>query len=236
MGNNNGPLQENIIQHSKEFTKFTNIFDNSFYKQGIYNHNILSPYIAILYCIDPDYNIYSHTDIIDKATMLKNKCNNDIYNIVKKVKLNLIIFNFNNEGITGVYDGDYFNPYISTIFVSVNNDYWEPIINNETKLFSYSSVKSNVFKYNVLTQNINCINIHQTFSINDNIMEIMDIEQLENNDETFITQSEIKNNLSKTTLTKMKKDELFELCSELGININNKKIIKKDIIDIIMNA
>ena len=236
MGNNNGPLKENIIQHSKEFNKFTNIFDNSFYKQGIYNDEKLSPYISVLYCIDQDYNMYTSDDIKNKAIMLKQTCNNNIYNIVKKIKLNIIIFDFNNESITAVYDGNYFNPYISTIFISKNNEYWEPIINNDTKMFSYSSVKSNVFKYNILTKDINCINLHQTFCIMDNIIEIMEFEELENNDDTFITQSEIKNNLSKTALTKMKKDELFNLCSELGIDISNKKIIKKELIELIINT
>jgi len=233
MNTDNKPLSTNILQYSKDFTSFNDIFDNSFYKQGIIPSKDLSLYVSILFCINKDYFILTENEILSDAKNLKTKYNN-VQLIVNNLKLNIIIFNFDNKTIKTVYEGDYFNPYISTIFLSYKNNYYEPIICNETKIFSYSSSKINVFKYNILTSDIQYFDSSKEYILNDNIFEILELEEITNIDDTFITHSEIKNSLTENKLNKMKKDELINICNELNIILTNKRMIKKDIIQLIL--
>jgi hypothetical protein len=233
----NKPLSTNILQYSKDFTYFNDFFDNTFYKQGIIKSHNLSLYISILFCINKDYFILSEEEILYETTQFKNKYNN-IQSIVNNLKLNIIIFNFDNHIIKTIYNNEFFNPFISTLLLSYKNNYYEPIICNDTKIFSYSSPKINIFKNNILTSDIQYYDNSKEFILNDNIFEILELENItniNNIDNTFITHREIKNNLSQSKLNKMKKDKLLNICNELNIIITNKRIIKKEIINLILN-
>lgn len=232
MSNNTFANKVNITQYSKDFTFFNDIFDNTFYRQGIYQDKELSLFICILLCIDKDYFILTKNELFERAQLL-NTSNDKIKAIVNNLKLNLIIFDFKNNKIKSAYDGDYFNPYIPTILLANYDNYWEPIINQDTYLFSYVSSKLNIFKYNILSMDIEYYNNDKVFTINDNIEDILNNENISNMDNTFISQSEIKTNLTKNKLQKMKKDELLNLCNELNIE-NNNKLKKSDIINLLL--
>jgi hypothetical protein len=218
---NNFSLQQNIVMKSVDFPFFDKLFDETFYRIGT-NNSLLS---SINYCLLN--NINEINDI--------NNCN-DINDIIKKLDINMIIFDFKNNKIMMEYNKDFFNPWKPTIFIANYDEWWEPIICKDTKLFSFSSPKAHILKNNILNQNITRMN-GDNININDNFQEIINIEgfnknELEEDDnykDTFI----VTEKPNKTQLNKMKKDELINLCKQLNKNINISKPTKKDLIDLI---
>lgn len=221
-------LQPNIVMKSVDFPFFNNLFDDTFYRFGVNNSNSFAN--SINYCIS--------NNTIDIT--------NNINEIIKKLDINIIIFDFKNNKIMAEYkDNNFLNPWKPTIFLANYDEWWEPIVCKDTKIFSFSSPKSNILKKNILNQNITRMN-GDVININDNFEEIIDMEGFnkknislsngednDNDDEisnTFI----IKEKPNKTQLNKMKKDELINLCKQFNKNINSSKVTKKDLIDIIL--
>lgn len=225
----------NIMKYASEFDKFNNIFDNSFYRYGIYQYNDeysnISFISSILYCIDPNYFIMSKDDLFSKINQMK--LNSD-FDIVKNLKINIIIFDFKNNKIKSLYDGEYFNPFVETVLLANNDNYWEPICCKENKTFSYISNKSNVFKHKILTEKIEYIDNTKDFILNDNIDEIM-TETFGTENNLFTTKNKVYENLTKSKLNKMKKEEIIEIINDLNLEIKNIKPTKKDLINIIFN-
>ena len=221
-------LQQNIVMKSMDFSFFSKLFDDTFYRIGINysmnnsTNNSLFP--SINYCL-------SNINDIDI-----NNCND----IIKNLDINIIIFDFKNNKIMMEYNKDFYNPWKPTLFLANYEEWWEPIICKDTKLFSFSSPKAHILKNNILNQNITRIN-GDNININDNFKEIIDIEGFninefnqeindeENIKDTFI----ITEKPAKTQLNKMKKDELIDLCKKLNKNIIISKPTKKDLIDLI---
>jgi hypothetical protein len=217
---NNFSLQPNIVMKSAEFSFFNKLFDDSFFRFGINNNSLIN---SINYCL-------SINDMTINLT-------NDIKDIIKLLDINIIIFDFKNNKIMMEYNNDFFNPWKPTIFLANYDNWWEPIICKDTKIFSFSSPKSNVLKNNILHQHITRMN-GDSININDNFQEIIEIEgfnkiiqndeEEEYNNEAFIIEKP-----TKAQLNKMKKDELLQLCKNLNKTITNK-LTKKDLIDIIL--
>jgi hypothetical protein len=143
-------------------------------------------------------------------------------------------------------DTQFFNPWKSTIFLANYDQWWEPIVCKDTKIFSFNSPKSHILKNNIFNQNITKYNSDIEININDNFQEILDIEGFnklsdnssdidDNSNETFITKDIKKEAVSLAKLNKMKKEELEELCKKMNKVINKTKYTKKDLIDIINN-
>jgi hypothetical protein len=226
-------LQHNIVMKSMDFSFFSKLFDDTFYRIGMNcdtnnsTNNSLLP--SINYCLSNNNDITNYNNI-----------NNCIDDIIKKLDINIIIFDFKNNKIMMEYNKDFFNPWKPTLFLANYDELWEPIICKDTKLFSFSSPKAHILKNNILNQNITRMN-GDNININDNFEEIINIEGFninefnqEINDEdnikdTFI----ITEKPPKTQLNKMKKDELIDLCKKLNKNINISKPTKKDLIDLI---
>ena len=220
-------LQPGIAMKSIDFPFFNKLFDDSFYRFGIKSQN--SFINSISYILNKDL-----------SNDLSNDSSNDssnIIDIVKKLDINIIIFDFKNNKIMMEYNDtntNFFNPWKPTIYLANYDEWWEPIISKDIKIFSFSSAKANILKNNILNQNITKMN-GDSININDNFNEIIDIEGFNkssnntDNNEAFIIQ--IPN---KTQLNKMKKDELIELCKQFNKNINISKPTKKDLIDIIL--
>ena len=216
---NNFSLQPNIVMKSVEFFFFNKLFDDTFYRFGISSENSLIN--SINYCLSMNIELVGN-----------------IKDIIKLLDINIIIFDFKNNKIMMEYNNDFFNPWKPTIFLANYDEWWDPIICKDTKIFSFSSPKATILKNNILPQQITRMN-GDNININDNFLEIIDIEGfnklIQNNDnedeynhEAFIIQKP-----NKTLLNKMKKDELLELCKTLNKKINNKPT-KKDLIDIIL--
>jgi hypothetical protein len=223
-------LQQNIVMKSMDFSFFSKLFDDTFYRIGMMNSSSNNSLLSsINYCL-------SNINDIDI-----NNCND----IIKKLDINLIIFDFKNNKIMMEYNKDFFNPWKPTLFLANYDEWWEPIICKDTKLFSFSSPKAHILKNNILNQNITRMN-GDNININDNFEEIIDIEGFNINkfnknefNEDINDEDNIKDTFiitekpAKTQLNKMKKDELIDLCKKLNKNITISKPTKKDLIDLI---
>ncbi len=221
-------LQPGIAMKSTDFPFFRNLFDESFYRIGVKSNSFIS---SISYCIN--------NEISDKS----------ITDIVKQLNINIIIFDFMNNKIMSEYSMPYFNPWKPTVFLANYDEWWEPIVCKDTKLFSFSSPKSNILKNNILNQHITKMD-GDNININDNFLEIIELEgfkkqpvsnevsseissdEADNYNNAFVKEKLEKPN--KTQLNKMKKDELIELCKQFNKNINISKPTKKDLIDIFL--
>lgn len=248
---------------------FNEIFDNSFYKYGVYknddNNNNISLLTSILYCMDEKYKCYTMDDInnlckyyastigsttngsttIGSTNGSTNGSNSTTSgftfdNFLKIFDINFIVFNYIDGNISSCYNGDYFNPWKPTIYLAYDNIYYDPIVTKETRLFSYSSPKSQILKNKILLEtivyNVNSVE-KKDFFVNDNIHEILENENLTNNNisETFTTHYDITKNITLNKLNKMKKNDIMKLLDELNLNIDKPKATKKDLIDIICN-
>lgn len=222
-------LQTGIVMKSTEFSFFSKLFDDTFYRIGVKNNNnsLLS---SVSYCLSNDIDINI----------------NNIEDIIKLLNINIVIFDFKNNKIMIEYNNDFFNPWKPTIYLANYDEWWEPIICKDTKIFSFSSPKANILKNNILNEKITKIN-GDNININDNFNEIIEIEGfnkkeiLSNIDTEDTEDGEDYNNAfikkptqTKAQLTKMKKDELIELCKQYNKTINMSKPTKNDLIDIIL--
>ncbi len=228
---NNFSQHPNISLKSSDFTCFNKIFDDTFYRYGINNtdDNNISLKSSILYCIDENY----HNIQINQINNIINI--SDITSCVNELNINIIIFDFKNDKISCEYFGDYFNPWRPTILLANYEEYYEPIVTKECKIFSFSSYKSNILKNNILSQQINKYNTDEMININDNFKEIIELEnfiKLNQNDTFTSSEEEVYN---KTKLTKMKRDELIVLCNKLNKNITISKPTKIDLINLILS-
>ena len=235
-------LQSGIAMKSNDFPFFSKLFDDSFYRFGIKsnsNNNINNMLInSILYCLSTD----TLNDTFNDINI------NSVEDLVKKLDINIIIFDFKNNKIMMEYNNnnDFFNPWKPTIYLANYNEWWEPIVCKDTKIFSFSSVKATILKNNILNETITKMN-GDSININDNFNEIIEIEGFMNkvadlpNDVSSEVEEDynnafIKENPKHTNaqLNKMKKDELIELCKQYNKTINISKPTKKDLIDIIL--
>jgi hypothetical protein len=237
---NNFSLQSGIAMKSTDFPFFSKLFDDSFYRFGIKsnsNNNMLVN--SILYCLSND-------TITDINT-------NSVEDLVKQLDINIIIFDFKNNKIMMEYNdnkNNFFNPWKPTLYLANYDEWWEPIVCKDTKIFSFSSSKASILKNNILNESITRMN-GDSININDNFNEIIEIEGFVNNEnisseaeaEAEVEVEEDYNNAfvkekpkqTKAQLNKMKKDELIELCKQYNKTINISKPTKNDLINIILN-
>ena len=221
---------------------FSNIFNNNFYKYGVYkydnNNNNISLLMSLLYCLDEKYINYTEDDINNISIhyhKIMKEFNLDTF--VNTFDMNFFIFNYQSGDISIGYQGDYMNPWKPSIFLAYDNIFYEPIISNENRLFNYSMSKNNILKSYILFEDIKYFNNSKEFVINDNINEVLENNNLMQNtiSDTFITTLDISKNISLNKLNKMRKTELINLLNDLNLSIQLIKPTKKDIINIICN-
>ena len=232
---NNFSLQPGIAMKSTDFPFFSKLFDDSFYRFGIKSNLTSSNMLinSLSYCLSND-EININT--------------NSVEDIVKQLDINIIIFDFKNNKIMMEYNNknDFFNPWKPTIYLANYDEWWEPIVSKDTKIFSFSSTKANILKNNILNETITKMN-GDSININDNFNEIIEIEgfvskvsDLQNDVSSEVEEDynnafiKEKPKLTNAQLNKMKKDELIELCKQYNKTINISKPTKKDLIDIIL--
>lgn len=206
-------LQPNITNH--DLGTFNKLFDSSFYRYGVFSDISLKS--SILCCIDTNYHNLLYEQINEQFS-------NNISDIVKDFNINIIIFDYKNNNIYAEYNGDFLNPWKPTIYLANYNDWFEPIITKDTRIFSLCSFKSHILKNNILSQTILKFNTDIPITINDNFNEIVELEGFK------------KKSISlKSKYEKMKKDDLIQLCVKMNKTIEIVKPTKKDLIDIILN-
>ncbi len=221
-------LQPNIVMKSVDFPFFSKLFDDTFYRFGI-NSTSNSLINSISYCLSIN-NIININDM-------------SIDEVIKHLDINIIIFDFKNNKIMMEYNKDFFNPWKPTLFMANYDNWWEPIICKDTKIFSFSSPKASILKNNILNQNITRLN-GDTININDNFNEIIEMEGFQNSsnlseaeddyNDAFVKNKDKIEKPNKTKLNKMKKEELIDLCKQFNITINISKPTKKNLIDLIV--
>jgi hypothetical protein len=225
----------NLIKH---FTKFIN--------EQIIEMN-LSPKKINLDIID-DNIIQFFSEIFDINILIFDFKNinifiaftEDVCNIYKPF---ILLSNFNEQ----------YEPilYKDTKIMSSNDEYFKKILENSSIKYLNSINKKYVINNNIthilqeLSNNNNLIN--QTFIKNTDIRNIMEdktnnktnlvnIQPESNVPETVIPnviKTSIPDEKSLTQLNKMQKTELLELLTKNNITIENKKILKKDLIKLI---
>jgi hypothetical protein len=238
---NNVKKTINIMQKI-DHTYFSDLFNDNYYRYGVYKYdnenNNISLLMSLLYCLDDKYINYTNDDINNIVQIYRNNIKNfNLDNFINTFDMNFIIFNFNNGNIYSGYNSDYLNPWKPTIFLAKEDEFYEPIVSNDNKLFNYSQNKNNILKTTILFQNIKYINNKKEYMLNDNINEILENDNLIKNNvsDTFITTFDISKNISLNKLNKMRKTELINLLGELNINLQLIKPTKKDIITLICN-
>lgn len=238
-------VEDNIVEKKINIMEkidneyFSDIFNNQFYKYGVYkydsNNNNISLLTSLLYCIDEKYINYNNDDLDNIVNYYKKELGAlNIECFIDKFDMNFIIFNLKDGNILAGYQSEFFNPWKPTIFLAYDETFYEPIVCNDYKLFNYTSGKNNVLKNNILFQDITYYDGSKEFTINDNINEVLEYDNLVNNvSDTFITSFDITKNISINKLNKMKKAELVNLLNELNLNIQLLRPTKKDIIQLI---
>jgi len=184
-----------------------------------------------------------------------------IYELIANyLKLNFIIFDFNTLKIFTIYCGEFMDPWRTCLFLAKHNKSWEPILNNEKRVFSYND---NVVKKILSQSTINITYfeneiIKKDLVIVDNLKEIVDnliksdiildsgiessidsdknsgidVDKLsDNHEEIPFIKKEIK--LDEDKLNKMLKTELIIHLKALNIKYSSKST-KKDLIQLIL--
>ena len=206
--------QTNIALPSSKFTYFKNIFDDTFYRYGIQNtcnSKNVSLENSIKYCLNTTVDFP-----------------NNLWNIANLVHINIIIFDFKDNTILSAYYGEYFNQWRPTILLANYNDWWEPIMTNETRIFNFHKLFN--LKNKILPNEIKkYADIKNNIIIYCNFNEIIELEQFINTNQTFINNT----TFTKNKLEKMKKDEILQIILNMNITIDIVKPNKKDLIKLI---
>lgn len=239
--NNKFSTKLNIMKFVDQFSSFNNIFNDEFYRYGIHiydnEYKNISFLSSVLYCVDDNYNYTDKNILLNKIKEIDDTLENH-YDIVKKLNINIFVFDFKNEKIKTIYDGDYLNPYKESIFLANYEKYWEPICCKDYKSFNITLSKCNILKSKILNNDINYIDNSKIYLLNDNLHEILEEKfgVVENNDESFTTKNTIYSNLTKNKLNKMNKNDILQIIDDLNIDISSlKKPTKTVLINLILS-
>ena len=169
--------------------------------------------------------------------------------LVHKMKINILILDFDTMNIQTVYPGLVMNPWRPFFLLAKQNNNWEPIRNNEKKSFSYND---NFIK-KIINYGISYYDeaiIKKEFVLVDNLQEIIEEfndnkldneikdygDKLESTSEEESNETFIKkeiNLLSESKLNKMTKPDLIKYMKELDLKPNSK-LSKKDLIKTVL--
>jgi len=122
--------------------------------------------------------------LLDRLSELKFDDGVLIQVICQILGINFIIFDYKEEKINCIFDGDYMNPWRVTVFMAKYDNDWEPLFCDK-KMFSYND---SYLKKILTTEEINYYNsdyLGKDYSLMDNINILLDEENIEDfsNDE-----------------------------------------------------
>ena len=233
---NNFITKKNISRMITDFPLFKNFFRtgiNIFNQKNInmsllysilYNNNKQFIYLEdnekfnnidhILNNIKIEWNstIESKTKKIEGTQMIFKYMNGKLNNykkfyiiLCKCLHINILILDFKDKK-TKLYSDSYdntINPFLPTIILAKHNDNYEPVYSNKHKIFN---IMDNMFS--------SILNEYKVKTIKD-----LNLKEKKNNNIFINTKNSIPN---KTKIKKMKKQELFDLCTTLKLVFNNK--------------
>lgn len=174
------------------------------------------------------------------------------------LQINFIIFDFKTEEIKIIHCKTECNPYKPTILIANYENFYEPIIYeiDTKKIFSYNdSIIKKIYQLidNKVNEDLNKLlsefisqNKLTSNKLESCVNEDIDCESSEEQSpfikqKTIISIDEnnkiikkVNNVFSETELNKFKKEKLAEILCEKNINININKMLKKDIIKLIL--
>jgi hypothetical protein len=232
--------KKHILVYSDLFPeKFKDFFQNKFYRYGI--NQIDSIYVTLLILLNKNfisstteeekYEINKFKKSINQYDLLINlKNKTDIQILSDILDINFIIFDFKNEDIQIIYPGsEECNPYKPTLLFANYEEFYEPII--------YETENKKIFSYNdqFIKKIYQTVTINKNIKLKDNILEIInDFNPKKNNEnQTFI--KTINNEYDSNKLIKLTKKDLQVILDKKNIKINISKMLKKDIVELIMN-
>ena len=241
--------------------KFKLIFSNNFYRFGvfIYENKDLSFWTSLLTLVDDNFKLIDNDDIsiisdyknklIDSyskkiSPFLKKFEKNDfreyfklnpdiiiIQYIVDILNINFIIFDFKIEEIFSVYKNNIMDPFNKTILLAKYDNFWEPIMTSDKKIFTYTDeIIINILKNNIKYYEFDKINKEFKYSLNSK--EEIKITSLNKQNKKV----ENNNVISKSKLERMKNEDLIKILEKNNIKYKTeKKILKIDLITLLIN-
>lgn len=247
--------KKHILIYSDQFPeKFKNLLQNKFYRYGI-NHvdeknNNISFFTCLLTLLNKNFITLNNKEELENINIFnKTLKNKEIgYKLIQEIsdllEINFIIFDFKDENIKIIFSNNnqnnsdtpsqYCNPYKPTFLIANYEELYEPIIYelDNKRIFSYNDqIIKNLYKSDLQTYNNNKYVLQEDNFIN----EFIDNDQIFTPTENKKCNSlENTNNLDPLKLLKMTKKELNEILNNKNINININKMLKKDIIDLIL--
>jgi hypothetical protein len=266
--------KKNLIKFSEEFpNNFKELFGDKFYRIGVtqtLNDLNISFFSSFMSLFTEEYITLLENEESIRITMLLEELSkftsdiglkkkikdkeSSIYImelLVNKFQINLLIFDFVDNQIYTVYPSEIMNPWKPFFLFAKHNKTWEPIRNNEKKLFSYNdnaikkiinhqSIEIKYYEGSIikkdyfLLDNINEI-IKNEFT--PNIIEEEPTEESNNNSEDAEEAEEAEDKVAHdpAKLNKMTKDEIMKYMKTLNITVTNKKTTKKDLIEMIIS-
>jgi len=233
--------KKHILVYSDLFPeKFKDFFQNKFYRYGINQTN--SFYVSLLTLLNKNFITSTPDDENYEVNQLKKSIdehdnssnvntnimdNNHIQLISDILDINFIIFDFKNEDINVIFpcQGDECNPYKPSLLIANYEEFYEPIINeiDNKKIFSFNDQLIKKI-YHFLQSNKN-------IKLKENISDIVnEFNPKKTNNQTFIKPNEYDSN----KLLKLTKKDLQVILDKKNIKVNITKMLKKDIVDLIM--
>jgi hypothetical protein len=173
--------------------------------------------------------------------------------LVHKFMINILIFDFKTNGIYTLYPNDVMNPWRPFLLFAKSNNNWEPIRNQDKKLFSYNDpiIKKILGLQNIEIKYYDNNIIKKDYFLLDNINEIIlnefsenNLENTSNNDLSSEKEESETNNtfmkniviINKNKLNKMTKEEIINYMKEINKNvITTKKTTKKELIELVLS-
>ena len=170
-------------------------------------------------------NKFSKDILRDRADSLKLDDGILIQLIVQILTINIVIFNFDDEKIYTLFEGDFMDPWKNTLLLALKDNIWEPIFSDKKK-FSFNDS----FLKNILTQNeilyFNEENFNKSYSlldrpienINDNKNFFNKIIESDSEEDHLQTIKNMK--LNKTKIRNMKREDIYDILSKVNKNVN----------------
>jgi hypothetical protein len=222
------------------FTSFLTLINDEFISSlPSEEYETINKLIDSLDCEYPD-SLKSFPKNIIKKSIKEKEVSVFLFELlVNKFNVNFIILDFKNSDVYTAFKDNCMNPWKPILLFAMYDKIWEPIMTSEKKTFSYNDnfikkLLNGSFDFDIKYYEGSAIN--KTFSLVDNIKEIIDNLIVDNNNTTE-SEKEITVLPNKTKLNRMTKQEILNLIDKLQINNSNinNKTTKKDLIEILLS-